>query len=102
MTKFTVRITDFAMYDLHGIAAYHKTMIGSASARRITDKITKAISSLEEFPMMGMVHIDPVLARSNYRRIIAGDYVIIYKIIGHEVVVYRIVHGSMDYTKWFK
>lgn len=48
---------------------------------------------------MGALHPDSFLAEREYRKIICGNYVCIYKVIGTTVYVYRIVDGRTDYPK---
>jgi len=49
---------------------------------------------------MGAQHPDPELARLEYRKVICGDYVCVYKVI--ETHVYRIVNGKKDYPRLLK
>ena len=48
---------------------------------------------------MGALHPDAFLAQHQYRKLICGNYVCIYKVIGQTVYVYRIVDGRTDYPK---
>ena len=76
-------------------------MVGASSAERITDQILETLEHLEQYPYLGSSHPDPVLASMEYRRIVSGEYVCVYKVIEHSIVVYRIVHGATDYPKYF-
>ena len=50
-------------------------------------------------PYMGALHPDQFLAEHQYRKLICGKYVCIYKVIDQTVYVYRIVDGRTDYPK---
>ena len=50
---------------------------------------------------LGSSRPDPVLASMEYRRIVSGEYVCVYKVIEQSFVVYRIVHDANDYPKFF-
>ena len=90
-----------AVEDLERIADYYLQMVGAASAERITDQLLEAIERLEKYPYLGSLHPDPVLAAMEYRRIVSGNYVCVYKVIDNAVVIYRIVSGATDYPKLF-
>ncbi len=36
-----------------------------------------------------------------YRRIVSGNYVCVYRVIDDAVVIYRIVNGRTDYPRLF-
>ena len=98
-----VEILLSAWQDLDRISDYYLRMAGVASAERITDKILDTVSLLAEYPYMGSLHPDPVLAAKEFRKVLCEDYVAVYKVIGESVVyVYRIVNGRTDYPKLLK
>ena len=101
MADFHLAFLPAAMDDLDRIAEYYLTMVGASAAERITDQILETLAHLERYPYLGASHPDPVLASMEYRRIISGEYVCVYKVIEHSVVIYRIVHGATDYPKYF-
>ena len=102
MPKCPVKILPMAWQDLNAIADYHLQTVGAASAEKITDRILDALEKLEEFPLMGTLHSDEFLARMEYRKVLCGEYVCVYKVIDTAVFVYRIVHEATDYPKQFK
>ena len=59
-----------------------------------------ALDRLEQFPYLGSLHPDQVLAAMEYRRIVTGNYVCVYRVIDHKIVVYRIVNGATDYPRF--
>ena len=102
MAKYKVEILLAAWQDIDKIADFHMKMVGAASAQRITDKILDTLERLGSFPYMGAQHSDPELARRDFRKVICGDYVCVYKLIGSSVFVYRVVNGKTDYPKLLK
>lgn len=102
MGKAHVEILPSAWQDLNDIADFHLRMVGAASAERITDRIMDTLESLEPFPLMGSLHTDPVLAQMEYRKVIFGKFVCVYRLIETTVFIYRIVPGATDYPKLFK
>ena len=101
MADFHLAFLPAAMDDLDRIAEYYLAMVGASAAERVTDQILDTLSRLERYPYLGSSHPDPVLASMEYRRILSGEYVCVYKVIEHSVVVYRIVRGATDYPKYF-
>lgn len=95
--KIHVRFTAKALADIDQIAEYHLRRVGPQSAQRITDRLLSEIAMLEEQPYMGPIHSDPVLAKRQYRKLVCGDYICIYRVDADAVYLYRIVHGSTDY-----
>ncbi|MBR4424995.1 MAG: type II toxin-antitoxin system RelE/ParE family toxin [Oscillospiraceae bacterium] len=101
MAEFHLEFLPAAMDDLDRIADYYLRVVGASAAEQITDQILETLEHLEQYPYLGASHPDPVLASMEYRKIVSGNYVCVYKVIGHAIVVYRIVHGATDYPKYF-
>lgn len=102
MPEFKIEFLSAAWSDIDQISDFHLLMVGPKSAAAITDKLLDAIQHLEDHPLMGTEHGDPVLAKNGYRKLICGDYVCVHKVIAKTVYIYRIVHGSTDYPKMFR
>ena len=97
-------ILDSAQKELEEIALTHLHLVGPASARKITDLIYDTLSRLELFPLSGHPPCDRWLERENYRYVIAGKYIAVYRYIEAEdtVYVYHIAHGARNYPALFK
>ena len=102
MPKYKVELLLSAWQDIDSIFAHYASLAGTASAVRITDKILTTVEGLAEFPYMGALHPDPVLALQEYRKILCEDYVCVYRVIDQTVFIYRIVNGRTDYPQLFK
>lgn len=101
MPRCKVEILTPAWRDIDRIADFHLLKVGPQSAERITDQILDTIDLLEEHPYMGPLHPDSVLARNEYRKVICGNYICIYKVIDSIVYIYRVVDGRTDYPRLF-
>ncbi len=102
MHEHNVKILRPAARDIERIASYYLRMVGPGSAEKITDKLLDTIEILEEPPFAGTEHPDEILHYQNYRKLICGEYVCIYKVIDKSVYIYRVIHGTMDYPKLIK
>ena len=100
MPKAKVVLLTEARLQLRDIAMIHKAKVGPQSAKKITDKILKALRHLEDFPLLGVEPWSERLAKAGYRMLIAGEYLCFYQIQGDVVYVSLIVHGSVDYVRW--
>lgn len=89
-----------AAEDIEEIVKYHLNEAGVESAQKIYNRIKTEINKLPDFPLLGQIHPDPLLASQNYRKlVITSTYVVVYKVIDNTVYIYRIVNGKTDYPK---
>lgn len=102
MSKYQVEFLPAAWQDIDKISDFHLKMVNPASVEKTTDNIPGTLSKLSSFPYMGAQHPDPELARLEYRKVICGDYICVYKIIEDYVYVYRIVNGRTNYPRLLK
>ena len=91
-----------AQAELEEIARVHMALSGPQSARSVTDKIYAAMEQLTLFPLSGPSVRDDELSAAGYRYILAGKYLVFYRLLGNTVVVYHIAHGATDYPKLLK
>lgn len=101
-SRLKVDILPLAQGELEEIARVHMALSGPKSARGITDRIYKALEQLSRFPLSGPPVRDNELRNAGYRYILAGKYLIIYRVLGESVIVYHIAHGAADYPKLFR
>ena len=87
-----------AQAELEEIARVHMALSGPRSAQEITD----TMEQLTRFPLSGPPVRDEQLRVGGYRYILAGKYLVIYRLLGDTVVVYHIAHGATDYPKLFR
>lgn len=91
-----------AQAELEEIARVHMALSGPQSARNITDRIYDAMDQLTRFPLSGPSVRDDELIAAGYRYILAGKYLMFYRLLGDTVVIYHIAHGASDYPKLLK
>ena len=91
-----------AWRELNEIASYHLMVVGPSSAKKITDKILDALAKLEDFPLSCPYAPDAELEHGDYRMLVCGKYVCLYRLIGEAVYVYHIAAGATEYSKLFK
>jgi toxin ParE1/3/4 len=85
-----VRKAARATADLDEIWLYIATDSISA-ADHLIDRITERSRALAEHPRLGVARPD---IASDARMLTVGDYLILYRILGADVVIIRVVHGA--------
>ena len=100
--QFALQILDPVQGELEAIARLYLSLVGSESARRITDKIYDALEQLTRFPLSGPPMRETELRNLGYRFLVVEKYVVIYRLIGNTAVVYHIFDGRSDYPTLFR
>ncbi len=90
-----------AWRELDAIADIHLQLVGAASAERITDDILDTLELLKTNPKLGKKCEDNELREKGYRKLICGNFLCFYKIIGDTIFIYHIVDGRTDYPRIF-
>ena len=97
--RYKLEILAPARSEMHEIARLHLELVGPTSARKITDKIKRSLGNLATHPHMGANFQDPELKREGYRKLISGNYLCVYRLIGGTVFVYHIIDGRTNYQR---
>jgi len=97
--KYKLEILAPARSEMHEIARLHLELVGPVSARMITDKIKHSLENLTTHPHMGATFPDSELKREGYRKLICGNYLYVYRLIGETVFVYHIIDGRTNYQR---
>lgn len=100
-SQYDVQILDPAQAELEEIASLYCSLVGPASARKITDSIYDALEQLPQFPLSGPPMRDTELSRLGYHFVIVDRYIVIYRLI-QNTVVYHIFDGRSDYPTLFR
>ncbi len=100
--KYTIDIRPEAWAEISRIADMHLSLVGPASAKKITDQLLDDIELLASQPYMGMECQEYLLKNDHYRRLVSGVYLCFYRVIGNTVVIYHIVDGRTNYVRLFK
>lgn len=103
MPKYPIKLLETVWQDLDRIADRYLELSGVSSAQKITNQLLDKLEILADFPHAGPVHPDLELAALDFRKLpLTKYYVAIYKFVGEEVCVYRVVDGRTDYPKLLK
>lgn len=98
--KYHIIRTDKADEQLREIIFYIADDSGSIDiALNYLDKIEKAISSLEDFPVSGSVPRYSILRKQGFRVLVVERHLVFYKINEDKkaVVIYAIADGRREY-----
>lgn len=99
---YKLKITELASDDLDSIVAYIAVQLANSNAAaRLLDDIEKCYHLLKTNPEMCEACQDERLSQQGYRKALAGNYVLIYKIDEQSRTVYilRFFYGARDYSK---
>lgn len=95
-----LHISDDARADMAEIKAYISEGLGNPQAARSTaKKITQRIRQLQDFPLMGPPLDSIVALESEYRFLVAGNYLVFYRVKGNDVYVDRVFYGRRNYPE---
>lgn len=98
--KYSIIRTNKAEEQLREIIFYIADDSGSIDiALNYLNKIEKAISRLEDFPMSGSIPRYSILRKQGYRVLIVERHLVFYKVHEDkkEVVIYAVVDGRREY-----
>lgn len=101
MRKFKISILQVAREDI-GEIFFYIAENNPESALAMTDKIINKIDTLAEFPLAGKIVPVNELAKKEYRMLIIDSYIVFYRVIDDEVVVYKVLHGKQEYPDLLK
>ncbi len=88
------RLAPEAGRDLDGIWYYVATSSGTETADRLIDAIADRFLLLARFPRLGRPRDDDL--RQGLRSFAVGQYVIIYRLEGEDVLVLHVTHGHRN------
>lgn len=96
MSKHRVKMLQIAREDMVEIYLYIAADSPNA-ALDLTEKVAGKIDTLADFPLIGKIVPDTELAKQEYRMLMIDGYIAFYKVIGDEVVVYRVLNAVRNY-----
>lgn len=100
MGKIKVVLTLSAYEDLDKITDFLLEKSPSA-ASKIYNELMDAYKNLGKFPLMGVVMQETPLRDENYRKLIVGAYVTIYRFIADTCIIDHVFHGKENYSAYF-
>mgnify|MGYP004512928561 CR=1 FL=1 len=95
-----VRINPLVAEDLKNIKEYIAEDNEEMAVKTIQE-IYSRIEKIQQFPYMGTDLSKRVSFRTNYKYVVSGNYVVLYKIGQEYVEIYRVVNRYQDITKVF-
>jgi toxin ParE1/3/4 len=90
------QILQHALNDLDEIVLYI-AQNSKAAANKMRSLLVDKIRDLLDFPRRGRPIPDARLQQLGFRILFVKPYVIFYRLIGSQIIVYRIVHGASNY-----
>lgn len=81
MQEYKIDILSPALIDISQIADKHLLLVGTKSAKSVTDKIFNSIERLKFFPLSCPIINDDYFKLYDYRLLVIDKYVCIYRII---------------------
>ncbi|MDY4078929.1 MAG: type II toxin-antitoxin system RelE/ParE family toxin [Clostridium sp.] len=95
-----VRMTPIALKDLKEIKSYiSEELLSEEAALRTVKQIIESYEKLAEFPLMGKKLSSVIDVDKDYRFIVAGKYIIFYKVEEEFISIYRILYGRRNYME---
>lgn len=95
--RFQVLLTAGAERDLEALHDYLAGVDGGAGADRLLDGLAAVVESLSRFPERGSVPRELAgLGIRDYRQVFFKLYRVIYRVSGHQVVIYLVADGRRD------
>jgi len=94
--KRPVRVLRRAQLDLLEIQAYILRDNPAAAVRLVGDLVAD-IEKLGAFPSRGARPKDERLRKAKYRCLVHREYLIFYKVLASNVLIYRLVNGRRAY-----
>lgn len=95
-----LRINPVVAEDLKNIKEYIAEDNGEMAVKTIQEIYTR-FEHIQEFPYKGVDLSKRVSFRTDYKYVISGNYVVLYKIGQEYVEIYRVVNRYQDITKVF-
>ena len=95
-----LRINPIVAEDLKNIREYIAEDNEEMAVKTIQE-IYDRIENIQQFPYMGADLAKRVSFRTDYKYVICGNYVVLYKIGEEYVEIYRVVNRYQDITKIF-
>ena len=96
MEAYDERFLQEALNDLEEIVLYI-VQDSHAAALRMHDKIIEKANDLTIFHKRGRLVPDKKMSAAGYRMLGIKPYVLFYRVIDHDVFIYRVLHGASNY-----
>jgi len=95
---YNVTVLPIAREDIAEIY-YYIALDNQDAALKVTDNIMDEIDTLEQFPNRCPLVPENALAKQGYRMLVVGNYIVFFKVLESDVLIYRVLHGKRDYPQ---
>ena len=92
---YKLELSNDAKEDLNKISEYLEDY--ASYRNKVIKKIDKDIDNLKDMPRIHKTVIYVKDKSGEYRRIVSGKYIVIYKIINNEIIVLRVFNQKENY-----
>ncbi|MBQ2836968.1 MAG: type II toxin-antitoxin system RelE/ParE family toxin [Peptococcaceae bacterium] len=96
-----LRFTPIAVNDLQKIQQFIAED-SVAMAEKVIQEFFKQFEVLIDFPYMGNTLAKRVSFRTNYKYIVVGNYIVLYRVSENYLEIYRVINRYQDFTKIFE
>lgn len=104
-SRYRLRFSRLAAQDLDETFEYIALILKEReAAKKLMRRIEQEVRQLQDFPKCCELCRDEVLSEMGYRRLVVGNYVIIYEADEkkEEILIVRVFYGRQDYTQYIK
>ena len=93
--------TDAFERDYDSALAYITYELGAPkAAARMLDMMDASIEKIADNPFLNAISTKPTLEALEYREEFVGNYVMLYRVEGNDIVAKRLFHMSQDYESY--
>ena len=96
-----LRLTPIAVNDLQKIRQFIAED-SVAMAEKVIQDFFKQFEVLIDFPYMGNALAKRVTFRTDYRYVVIGNYIVLYRVSENYLEIYRVINRYQDFTKIFE
>jgi len=96
MENYNVVFLEEALGDLEEIIMFI-AQNSRITAQNMHDEIIEKANELTVFPRRGPPVPDVKMRNAGFRMLFIKPYIAFYRVINHDVIIYRVFHGAMNY-----
>ena len=96
-----MRFLQEALEDLEEIVSYI-AKDNRAAALRMHDDIIGKADDLSFFPKRGLPVTEAKMRNAGYRMLLVKPYIVFYRVINRQVLIYRVIHGATDFPMLYE
>jgi toxin ParE1/3/4 len=101
METYSVHFLQEALDDLEELVLYI-AQDSREAALRMHDRVIERANDLMIFPKRGRLVPDKKMGEAGFRMLGIKPYIAFYRVINHDVFVYRVLHGSSNYPMLYE